>query len=43
MKPTKLQRLAKRARYWMADNAAMLRLYAALVLYLISAMVTNVP
>jgi hypothetical protein len=41
MKPTRLQRLLKRARYWMADNAAMLRLYAALVLYLAAVMVTR--
>jgi hypothetical protein len=43
MKPTKLQRLAKLARCYWRDNAPMLRLYGALVLYLISVVVANVP
>jgi hypothetical protein len=41
MKPTKLQRLAKLARCYWRDNAPMLRLYAALVLYLAAVMVTR--
>lgn len=37
MKPTRLQRLAKRARYWMADNS----LYVALCLYLVAVVLVN--
>lgn len=41
MKPTRLQRLAKRARFYWRDHAPMLRLYVALVLYIASVVLVN--